>query len=292
MSDRISEALRLKDKYSIHALCRVLDVNRSAVYHRDRRAPIKTKIEIEDENLLPLIADIFEKGRGIFGARRIKAKLHEMGYVASEKRICRLMKQLDLKVDYSTKYNFIPHKKNPYYVNRLNRQFKPDAPNTVWVSDITMIRIGEGLLFLCPVMDLYARKIISYTVSEYMYSDIVIDALTKAYVARGCPKNLLFHSDQGTQFTAYHVKLMMRKQKVTLSYSNCGCPYDNAVGESFFATMKKEFIHRAEFENKEDFYTELQDYIEFYNNCRPHSTLGYLTPNKLEEEYFQLHKTA
>lgn len=292
VSERIDEVLRLKDKYSIHALCRVLDVNRSAVYHRDRRAPEKTLVEIEDEKLMPLIKEIFYEGREVLGAKRIRPKLRSMGYVVSERRVSRLMKQMGLKVEYGTKYNYTLRENRPYYVNRLRREFKPEAPNRAWVSDISMVRVGTKVLFICTVMDLYARKIISYTIADNMHTNIVSDALIKAYLARGCPEGLIFHSDQGTQYTAYTVKLMMRGEGITLSYSNVGCPYDNAVGESFFSTLKKEHIYRYDFQDEWEFKVSIQEYIEFYNGYRPHSTIGYLTPDEAEEMYFAENKVS
>lgn len=218
VSERIDEVLRLKDKYSIHALCRVLDINRSAVYHRDRRAPEKTLVEIEDEKLMPLIRDIFYEGREVLGAKRIRPKLRSMGYIVSERRVCRLMKQLGLKVEHGTKDNYSFRENSPYYVNRLHREFRPEAPNRAWVSDITMVRVGTSILFLCVIMDLYARKIISYTIADNMHTNIVSETLIKAYLARGCPEGLMFHSDQGTQYTAYTVKQMMRGEGITLAY--------------------------------------------------------------------------
>ena len=200
--------------------------------------------------------------------------------------ICRLMKQLGLKIEYGTKYNYSLRENRPYYVNRLHREFRPEAPNRAWVSDITMVRVGTSILFLCVIMDLYARKIISYTIADNMHTNIVSEALIKAYLSRGCPEGLMFHSDQGTQYTAYTVKQMMRGEGIALSYSNAGCPYDNAVGESFFSSLKKEHIYCYEFQDEWEFKVSIQEYIEFYNSYRPHSTIGYLTPNEAEEAYF------
>ena len=177
-------------------------------------------------------------------------------------------------------------------MNRLHREFRPEAPNRAWVSDITMVRVGTSILFLCIIMDLYARKIISYTIADNMHTNIVSEALIKAYLARGCPEGLMFHSDQGTQYTAYTVKQMMRGEGITLSYSNAGCPYDNAVGESFFSTLKKEHIYRYDFRDEWEFKVSIQEYIEFYNGYRPHSTIGYLTPNEAEAMYFAENKVS
>ena len=292
VSERIDEVMRLKDKYSIHALCRVLDINRSAVYHRDRYAPEKTMVEVEDEKLMPLIQEFFYEGKGVLGAKRIRHKLRNMGYIVSERRVSRLMKQLGLKVEYGRKCDYAFRENRPYYVNRLRREFRPEAPNRVWVSDITMVRVGTNVLFLCTIMDLFARKIISYTMADNMHTHIVSDAVIKAYLSRGCPAGLMFHSDQGTQYTAYTVKQMMRGEGITLSYSNAGCPYDNAVGESFFSTLKKEHIYRYDFQDEWEFKVSIQEYIEFYNGYRPHSTIGYLTPNEAEEAYFSANKVS
>lgn len=290
LAERMAAVLRLQDRYSIHSLCRVLNVRRSLVYYYNRRAPKEKVVDKEDLALKPLIAEIFEKGRHVLGAKRIKPiLLEEAGYIVSVRRISRLMKELGLKVDYISVYPYPKRKSSPLFPNLLQRQFNPDAPNKIWVSDITMIYIGNKKMFLCSIMDLYARKIISYTLFSHMHANLVIDTLAKAYITRGCPEGVIFHSDQGSQYTSYEVRSVLEDHNIAQSFSNPGCPHDNAVAEAFFARIKEEFIHRFIFEDEIDFRMELQEYFKFYNDYRPHSHLKYLTPNRAEEVYYRKH---
>ena len=193
LGTRLDAIHRLKDQYSMHALCRVLDVNRSTVYHHEMRAPEKTQVELQDEILKPLITEIFETSNQLFGVRRMRVKLKEKGYVVSERRIGRLMKELGLYVKKNgPRLNSANDRQYQYYPNRLQRNFLTEAPNTVWVSDITYARVGHDFLYLCVVIDLYARKVISYAVSEYIDENLVTEAFESAYQSRSCPKGLLF----------------------------------------------------------------------------------------------------
>ena len=290
LKERLEAIHRLRNSYSIHALCRILDVNRSTYYHYERRAPSKTKNEIQDENLKPLIKEIFECSNALFGTRRIRAKLKENGYIVSERRIGRLMKELGLYVSQNgPRINSANDRQYQYYPNRLQRKFISDAPNKVWVSDITYARVGHDFLYLCVVIDLYARKVISYTISEYIDQDLVITAFDNAYQSRKFPQNLLFHSDQGTQYTAFGFRKLLQKYGVTQSFSAPGSPYDNAVVESFFASIKKEDFRKNFYKTEAEFKQAVSKYIDFYNDYRPHQRLGYLTPNQAEEEYYRSH---
>lgn len=290
LGTRLDAIHRLKDKYSIHALCRVLDVNRSTVYHHELRAPEKTQVEIQDEILKPLISEIFETSNELFGVRRIRVKLKEKGYIVSERRISRLMKELGLYVKKTgPRLNSANARQYQYYPNRLQRNFITEAPNMVWVSDITYARVGHDFLYLCVVIDLYARKVISFAISEYIDEKLVADAFISAYKSRMCPKGLLFHSDQGTQYTAFEFRKMLREYGVTQSFSAPGNPYDNAVVESFFASIKKEDFRKSFYKTEAEFKTAVSKYIDFYNDYRPHQRLGYLTPNQAEDEYKKAH---
>lgn len=193
LGTRLDAIHRLKDQYSMHALCRVLGVNRSTVYHHELRAPEKTQVELQDEILKPLITEIFETSNQLFGVRRMRVKLKEKGYVVSERRIGRLMKELGLYVKKNgPRLNSANGRQYQYYPNRLQRNFLTEAPNMVWVSDITYARVGHDFLYLCVVIDLYARKVISYAVSEYIDENLVAEAFESAYQSRSCPKGLLF----------------------------------------------------------------------------------------------------
>uniref|UniRef100_UPI004055DAFD IS3 family transposase n=1 Tax=Acetatifactor sp. TaxID=1872090 RepID=UPI004055DAFD len=287
---RLDAIHRLKNKYSIHALCRVLNVNRSTVYHHELRAPEKTQVELQDEILKPLVTEIFKNSNELFGVRRIRVKLKEKGYVVSERRIGRLMKELGLYVKKNgPRLNSANDRQYQYYPNRLQSNFLTAAPNMVWVSDITYARVGHDFLYLCVVIDLYARKVISFAISEVIDENLVTEAFERAYISRLCPKKLLFHSDQGTQYTAFEFRKKLREYGVTQSFSAPGNPYDNAVVESFFASIKKEDFRKNFYKTEAEFKIAVAKYIDFYNDYRPHQRLGYLTPNQAEAEYNKSH---
>ena len=210
--------------------------------------------------------------------------------MVSERRISRLMKELGLYVKKNgPRLNSANDRQYQYYPNRLQRNFLTEAPNMVWVSDITYARVGHDFLYLCVVIDLYARKVVSFAISEYIDENLVTEVFESAYKSRSCPNGLLFHSDQGTQYTAFNFCRKLREYGVTQSFSAPGNPYDNAVIESFFASIKKEDFRKNFYKTEAEFKIAVSKYIDFYNDYRPHQRLGYLTPNQAEEEYYKSH---
>lgn len=288
LSERLSAICKHKDKFSIHALCRVLNVNRSTYYHYALRSPEKTQIQLQDDKLKPLIGVIFEKSCGRFGARKIRVKLAEQGHIVSERRILRLMKELGLSAaGAKPRLNSANDRQYQYYPNKLKRTFLTDAPNKVWVSDITYAKVGMDFLYLCVVIDLYSRKVIGYSIAENIDTSLTLSALHQSYLTRKKPVGLTFHSDQGSQYTAFEFRNALRNYGVVQSFSAPGSPHDNAVAESFFATIKKEDFRRNYYKTENEFRTAVAKYIEFYNDYRPHQRLGFLTPNQVEMEFYR-----
>lgn len=245
LSLRLKAIQRLHETYSIHALCRLLQVNRATYYHHTFKSPEQTQLQAEDELLKPLIAEIFQKSSERFGVRRVRAKLLENGYVVSERRISRLMKEQGLSSKGKTpRLNSANDRQYQYYPNKLKRNFLTDAPNKVWVSDITYARVGHDFMYLCVVIDLYSRKVVSYSISKYIDTALVKQAFLDAFQSRAQPTPLIFHSDQGTQYTSFEFRNLLKNSGVTQSFSAPGTPYDNAVAESFFASIKKEDFRR------------------------------------------------
>lgn len=204
----------------------------------------------------------------------------------TERRTSRLMKELGLSSKgVRPRLNSANDRQYQYYPNKLKRQFFTDAPNKVWVSDITYAKVGMDFVYLCVIIDLYSRKVISYTISENMDTALVIDTFQQAFLLRGNPAGVLFHSDQGTQYTSFQFRKLLKQNGVTQSFSAPGSPYDNAVAESFFASIKKEDFRRNYYPTFDQFQTAVDAYIEFYNDYRPHQRLGQLTPNQAEAEY-------
>ena len=168
--------------------------------------------------------------------------------------------------------------------NHLNREFRQDKPNAVWCSDFTYIRTDEGWAYLCVIIDLFSRKVISWTLSARHSVDFVKDTFQKAFNERGKPEGLLFHSDRGSEYTC---KEFRDQCSVLQSFSAKGYPYDNSVCESFFKYLKMEETDRKHYRTREELRLDLFSYIDgYYNSKRIHSSIGYKTPNEIEKEFF------
>ena len=195
------------------------------------------------------------------------------------------MKKMDLKIK-----NKKPNRrdkdttpKNIFHNNLLKRHFFQNKPNKVWVSDFTEIKIGEAKFYLCAILDLFSRKIVAYRVSIKLDSSLCLLTFKDAYQSRGEPKDLLFHSDRGSQYTSLAFMDTLKALGVRQSFSDVGNPYDNAVMESFFATFKREEVHRKKYKDYDDLKASIDKYMVFYNDVRPHKSLNYLTPTKFED---------
>ena len=175
---------------------------------------------------------------------------------------------------------------NDECVNVLKKRFNQTAPDLVWASDITYIRAGGKFYHLCVVIDLFSRKIISYKISAHPDAQLAKDAFLAAYNKRK-PKSLMFHSDRGSQYTAFSFRTLLDNCSVVQSFSKRGHPYDNAVVESFFKFLKTEETNRRNYQTLKELELSIFKYIEgYYNSKRPHSSLGYLTPNEAEANFY------
>jgi putative transposase len=165
----------------------------------------------------------------------------------------------------------------------VEREFRPAAPNVLWVADITYLRTWEGWLYLAAVQDAYSRRIVGWSMAEHMRAELVVDALQMGLHRRRPGPGLVHHSDQGSQFVSLAFGQQARDAGIAVSMGSKGDCYDNAVAESFFATLKKELIHRRSWPTRRELVSEVFEYIEgFYNTTRRHSTLGYLSPAQFE----------
>lgn len=169
--------------------------------------------------------------------------------------------------------------------NLLQRQFRAEAPNRVWVSDVTCFKINNKYLYVCAILDLFSRKVVAHRISPKNSTYLITSTFRQAFQSRKTPQSLMFHSDQGTQYTSKAFCKLLRMNKVVQSFSKSGQPHDNAVMESFFASMKREEIYRTQYKSEQQFIKSVDAYIEFYNAQRPHSTLNYKTPDQFETIY-------
>lgn len=159
---------------------------------------------------------------------------------------------------------------------------KSYVSNRIWVSDVTCFKINQNYLYICVILDLFSRKVVAHRVSPKNSTYLITSTFRQAFQRRNAPQSLVFHSDQGAQYTSKAFRKLLRMNKVVQSFSRSRQPHDNAVMESFFASMKREEIYRTQYGSERQFVKSVDDYVEFYNIQRPHSTLNYKTPAQFE----------
>ncbi len=278
---------RLSSDHSIKTLCRVLNVNRSTYYkHFNSKISNRT---LENQDIRKKILKIYTDCDKRIGAYKINHILkRDYGINISVGRVYRLIQKMNLPKMMTKKPKF-KHKEADFECkNILNQNFYPEAPNQVWASDITYLKVNNKWVYLCIIMDLFSRKIIAWNTSTKIDAKLVISTFKMACSKRNLSENLMFHSDRGSQYIAKDFRKLLDSYNVLQSFSKKGYPYDNAVVESFFKHLKREETNRRTYNSLNDLNLSLFEYIEgFYNNKRPHATLDYMTPSEKEVEYFQ-----
>jgi len=268
-------------------MCQVLRVSRSGFYEWLGRSP--SRRAREDQRLLGLIRTSFMQSDSTYGSPRVWDDLHDWGERCSHKRVARLMREGQLHARARRRRPPVDSGIRPEHFiapNVLDRQFEAAAPNQKWVADFTYIPTGEGWLYLAVVLDLFSRRAVGWSMSPVMTAQFVLDALMMAVWRRGKPKELLHHSDQGSQYTSEEFQRLLADQGIACSMSRRGDCWDNAAMESFFSTLKLERAHRRRYRTRDEARADLFDYIErFYNPRRKHSTLGYISPAEFERRF-------
>jgi len=273
-----------KTGYPVALMCRALEVNRTSFHDWERRAPCNRALT--DAWLTEKIKQIHEAKRKVYGAPRIHAELAMAhGVRVGRKRVERLMRAAGIS-------GLVPKKRGRTTIrvpgvrvadDLVERQFRPSAPNVLWLADITYLRSWEGWLYLAAVQDAYSRAIVGWSMAEHMRSELVSDALQMALARRRPDPGLVHHSDQGSQYVSLGFGQAARDAGIAISMGSRGDAYDNAVAESFFATLKKELIHRRSWPTRRELGSAVFEYIEaFYNRDRRHSTLGMRSPAEYE----------
>ena len=270
-------------EYRVKRMCHALGVQRSGYYAWRRRTP-STRAQA-NQALVELIRAAHQASRKTYGSPRIQVVLQRKGMACGKNRVARLMRLHGIVAQKRHKLHPTTTQRQPGVVpapNRLNQDFTASAPNRKWVSDFTYIDTAEGWLYLAAVLDLFSRKVVGWAMSEQMDTALVQAAWRMAYLGRHPTPGLLHHSDQGSQYTSAAYQQSLKNALSQLSMSRVGNCYDNAVMESFFATLKTECA-TGQFATRALARSTIFEYIEvWYNRQRLHSTLGYLSPAEFE----------
>lgn len=277
----------LHDKYSILEMAAYLEVSSSGYYEWLKNNGGKK--EEEDRVLKELIKKVFERSRQTYGVERVIEALGEDGIHIGRHRIRRLMREEGLVPKARRKFKVTTDSDhdNPVAMNLLEQDFDVDAPNKVWVGDITYVPTNEGWLYVAVVIDLFSRKVVGWAMSSRMKKSLVIDAFNMTVKRRKPRPGLIFHSDRGKQYCSKDFRDLLESVKALQSMSGKGNCYDNAVAESFFHTLKVEQLHWYRFLTRNSAKRAVFEFIEmFYNTKRLHSYLNFKSPEQFEKIYY------
>lgn len=270
-------------RHAISLMCRALGVSRTGYSSWRSREP--SQREQENQRLGVVVHMLFHAEKGRAGAPRIVRALRKQGLHVGKQRVANSLKKQGLVAKAGRKFKATTNSKHnlPVAPNLLEQNFHADAPNQKWVSDITYIETREGWLYLAVVLDLYSRLVVGWSISERMNKVLVIDALKMALWRRKMPRNVIVHSDRGSQYCSQSYQRLLKQHGLICSMSKKGDCYDNAAMESWNHSLKVESIHGQRFETRAEAMAEVFEYINiYYNRQRLHSSLGYLSPEAFE----------
>ncbi len=282
-----------RGQFPVRVQCRVLQVSASGFYAwrqrpRSPRAQANQRLSVQ-------IRAAYQENRCAYGSPRICLELQAQGTRCSEKRVARLMQAEGLRARVPRAFKVTTDSRHswPVAANLLGQQFAAGEPNQVWCSDITYIPTAQGWLYLAVVLDLYSRRVVGWALRPRLERELVCAAFAMAKDRRGEVSGLLHHSDRGSQYASGEYQSLLDKSGARCSMSRKGNCWDNAVVESFFATLKQECVYQQRFGTRVQAQTAIFDYIEvFYNRQRRHSALGYLSPAAYEAKQQHSQKVA
>jgi putative transposase len=276
-----------KTNHRVSVMCRTLKVSKSGFYGwRDRAPSARARA---DALLTEKITRIHRDSRETYGAPRIHFELRTLGVRCARKRVARLMREAGLfgcggcrrKARTTLRSRT---ERTPPAPDLVKRDFTPEAPDRLWVADITYVRTWEGWLYLSFVLDAYSRRIVGWSMANNLETDLVLDALNMAIYNRRPQPGLIHHSDRGSQYTSVEFGSRLKEAALLPSMGSVADAYDNSMAESFVSTLKRELIHRHSWPNRQSARTAIFEYIEgFYNTRRRHSALGHLSPSEYEQ---------
>lgn len=272
-------------EHSIQRMCRLLGVSRSGYYdYQARREQPPTP---RNDRLIALIRAVHAACEGAYGVRRMHRELLDAGENVSRKLVRRLMRDHGIRSVHTRHFHKTTDSNHDlgFAPNLLEQDFKTQAADRVWVGDITYIWTAEGWTYLAVLLDLYSRRVVGWAMDDCLHAELPLRALQRALGARSPAPGLIHHSDRGSQYAAREYRKQLAQWQVSQSMSGAGNCFDNAVAESFFASLKKERLHHMVFATRTEAYDAVERYIDgFYNPTRRHSLLGYVSPLRYERQ--------
>ena len=267
--------------------CDVLKVSRSGFYAWRRRG-LSTR-SVRQAQLVNAIREVHtERHKDVYGSPRMHQELLDRGWRVCRSTVEKLMRDAGITASTHRRFRVTTTDsahKLPVAKNTVNRDFERSEPNEVWVSDLTYIRTRKGWLYLVAIIDLYSRRVVGWSMAAEMTTDVFLSALEMALGMRGDVNGLIHHSDRGSQYCSSAFQAALKRHRIECSMSRKGDCYDNAVAESFFATLKKELIYQNDYPDQHAACSSIFEYIEvFYNRVRRHSALNWLSPEQYEQQ--------
>jgi putative transposase len=272
-----------KEDFPVTRLCQVLEVSSSG-YFAWRSRPASPR-QREDLVVLAQIRSAFARSNGTYGSPRVTRELQDEGLEVGRRRTARLMRENGLKARQKRRFKRTTdsHHAFPVAPNLLEQDFSAERPNQKWAADISYVWTSEGWLYLAVVLDLFARRVVGWAVSDRLHQELALEALRKALAIRRPDKGLIHHSDRGSQYCSTAYRAMLKKHGIRISMSGKGNCFDNAAVESFFKSLKSELVWRTVFQTRAEAKQAIGRYIDgFYNPVRRHSTLDYVSPVQFE----------
>ena len=288
LRERLGALESLYSQYDVYTLCEALEVDRGTFYNHIRRNKRENAwFAKRREKYRQIVQEVFDEYHQVLGSEKIRAILVERGHKVSAKFIASIMRECGLySIRTTAKSDHFRLNALESPKNRIRQNFTAHSPNQIWVSDVTCFKIKDKYYYICVILDLFSRKVVSYTISKKNSTRLVTSAFKQAVIERGCSRGLVFHSDRGSQYLSHTFQQLLQQYKVKPSVSASGHPHDNAVAESFFASLKRENLYRKEYKSENAFRAGIAEYIQFYNEKRPHRLLKNRTPCQFEEAYF------